>query len=137
MKGQTLMIQFALFFLIGLSLFALIGNTFKLQTKVYQKEIAGYGRENTASYINAVIAYENSCKCDFIEYSIGLKNTTAGYITKVILLDGLRVVSLPTNQFCFSRLFNLNASYQLEGDAFSTQPIKITISKTENKIRVI
>jgi hypothetical protein len=137
MKGQTLMIQFALFFLIGLSLFALIGNTFNLQAKVYQKEIAEYSRENIASYINAIIAYENSCKCDLIEYKIELKNTTTGYVTKVILLDGLRIVSLPSNQFHFSKLFNLNTTYQLEGESFSTRPIKITISKTENKIRVI
>ena len=137
MKGQTLMVQFALFFLIGLSLFTLIGNTFKLQTQVYQKEIAEYSRKNIASYINAIVAYENSCKCDAIEYEVGLRTTAAGYVIRVILSDGLRIVSIPGDEVYFSRFFNLNTTYQLEGDAFSTRPIKITINKTENKIRVI
>jgi hypothetical protein len=137
MKGQSLIIQFILFFVIGLSIFAAIGSLFKFQAKLYQQQIADESRKQLANFFGSIIVYQNSCQCNS-RYEVGFKNLTAGYITQFLLDDrGLIVIMIPGGKYYLFPLYNLGKSYEVGGAAYSTRPIKITFSKTQNKIEVV
>lgn len=139
MKGQSLIIQFILFFIIGLSIFIAIGNLFTFQSNLLGADIANETRKNIANYIASIIINQNSCKaCDRISQTIILRNKTVGEYVQLILEDeGLFVVMLPSGKYYGMSLKNLEKSFRTEGFGYSNKPLKIIFSKIENKIEVV
>ena len=138
-KSQSLLIQFVLFFIIGFSLFLLIGNFFKYQSGLFRADIIDLSLKLTNSYFSSfAINSIDSCKqCDSVENSIKLESTTAGYFFEIILSsEGLDVSTAPTHNSFVSSVHNLNESYDMDGKAVSAETITLTFSRTKNELEV-
>jgi len=140
MKGQTLIIQFILFFLIGFSLFTSIGLFFKYQSDLFKSDVTNFNLRLINSYVSAAAMTELvSCKqCDFVNITLKLQNTTAGNFFE-IGLNSLGVnTSVPASQKnVTTSIYNLNASYSLLNSlSASVKPISITFTKSQNNLRV-
>ncbi len=138
-KGQSLVLQFVLFFMIGLGLFAIIGNFFKSYSDVLREDIASKARELLNSYFSSFsLVLVNSCKeCSYFEVKIDIENTTADYYHQISLSSlGLNVISQPGGKNFLTSMHNLNSTYSLSGIATSTKTIIFRYIKNQNKIEV-
>ncbi len=136
MKGQSLIIQFLLFFVIGLALFTTISGIFRLHSEVLRSDIAESSRELTASYISSIaISMASNCKdCNFTTYSLKLENTTANYMHILNLSSrGLRIFSEPEGGSSNVSIHLLNQTLTMGRAAFSTEPIILRFNNTGNK----
>ena len=139
MKGQSQIIQYVLFFLIGLSMFGIVGNFYKLHADSLRERITSYSREMLSSYISAyaVQSFTNCKSCDSINITIVVPNTTAGYYHEFYLLPtGLIVKSIPSEKTYTSTLHNLNQTLSFYGFSPSTKPIVLSLIKDQNKLLV-
>lgn len=138
MKSQALILQFIVFFVIGLAIFIGIAQAYRLRVFTYREDLASEWRGLLSSYFDSVAVWLSSCKeCDFLTYKFRVENVSVGYFTQLLLDEkGSMVVTLPGGEYFSSPLHNLNASFQLSGEALSTRPIKITLSREENKLEV-
>jgi hypothetical protein len=147
-KGQSLIIQFLLFFVIGLAMFVSIGNIFKLQSDIFREDVADQARKLINSYISsmAIAAHiacmecdnQNNCGACSNNFLIELANTTANYFFEVNLSkSGLKILSYPGGMSYSSSMHNLNESIQtLSGSAPSVKPIILTSSKIQSILEV-
>ncbi|MEM5766271.1 MAG: hypothetical protein QW423_01395 [Candidatus Aenigmatarchaeota archaeon] len=138
-KGQSITIQFLLFFLIGFSIFISLGSFFKYQSDLLRQRISSSGINATSSYLSSIIiTMVASCKeCDFIALNTSVYNTTAGYSIRIIgENDGLNVtttsMSLKTTVHNF-----LDHTLEISGSSSSNKPIILTFNRTNNKIEVM
>jgi hypothetical protein len=140
MKGQTLIIQFILFFLIGFTLFASMGLFFQAQSQIFKNDIINYNLQLINSYMSSIVLTEAvSCKqCDFINVTVKIQNTTAGNFFEVGMrtLNGLNTTVPQSQKSVTSTIYNLNSSYILSGFSASVKPISITFTKSLNNLRV-
>jgi len=139
MKGQTLIVQFILFFLIGFSLFSSIGLFFKFQSEVFKNDITDYNMKLINSYMSAVVLTEGvSCKqCDYASITVKIQNTTAGNFFELGMTSrGVNTTVPSSNKMVTTSIYNLNSSYILSGFSSSTKPISITFNKLKNNITV-
>lgn len=137
MKGQSLIVQFLLFFLIGLALFTSIAGIFRLQSDIVRGDIAESNRKLVNSYLSsAAISMANSCKeCDFMNYSLKLKNLTANYfVTFGLSKSGILISSEPGGGNFSSSMHNLNRSLVIGGGGTSAYPIILRLNKTINQL---
>jgi flagellar basal body-associated protein FliL len=138
-KGQYLIIQFVLFFLIGLSVFIAFGHIFKLKADTFREDVADSTRKLINSYISSlVINFFDNCKgCDLVNVSIRIENKTAEYVNELYLASsGLNVITQPTGKNYLSTIHNLNSTLSLSGSSASTKPIILTLTKNQNKLEV-
>ena len=137
MKGQSLVIQFLIFFLIGFSLFVSVGSFYKYQSDLFRNDIISSNLALFNSYLSSnIISAVDTCKeCDFVKLSVPALNLTAGYAIQINLSDSGLNVSNPVKYFN-SPLHNLNSSLNLIGVSSSVQPITLTLNKTQNKLEV-
>ena len=139
MKGQTLIIQFILFFLIGFSLFASIAFFFKYQSNLFKDDIIKYNLKLINGYMSVVALTEAvSCKqCDYANIVAILPSTAAGSFFEIGMNTtfGLNT-SVPMSQDVTTSIYNLNSSYTLSGTSASTKPISITFIKAQNYLGV-
>lgn len=136
-KGQWLVIQFVLFFLIGLTIFLSIGNLFKLRADVFREDIANSSRKLINSFVSSLIVSSfGSCKeCDYSKVSVKIENTTAEYFFDIYLnSSGINVVSQPGGKSYLSSVHNLNLTLNFSGNSTSIKTI--TLTKTQNKLEV-
>ncbi|MEM5801875.1 MAG: hypothetical protein QXQ18_00610 [Candidatus Aenigmatarchaeota archaeon] len=136
-KGQSLVIQFTLFFLIGLGLFVVIGNVFKSYSDVLREDIAAEARKLLNSYFSSLAVISiNSCKqCNYVEVKTKVENTTADYFHQVTLSSlGLNVISQPGTKNFLASIHNLNTTYSLLGTSSSAKTIIFTFTKNQNKL---
>jgi hypothetical protein len=139
MKGQTLIIQFVLFFIIGFSLFTSIAVFFKYQSDIFKNDITNYNIQLINSYFSATaISAAVTCKtCDFVNITTTTQNTTAGYFFEVGMTNlGLNTTVPMAQQRVTSSVYNLNSSYVLSGFSPSIKPITITFNKIQNSLGV-
>ncbi|MBI4010090.1 MAG: hypothetical protein HY361_02770 [Candidatus Aenigmarchaeota archaeon] len=139
MKGQSLVVQFLLFFIIGLGLFIAIGGAFRLQADIIREDVAEANRELIASYISSIaVSLTNTCKeCDYINYTIKLKELNANYIQRLRLADyGLQIFSTPSGGNISDTIHLLNNTIDLCGNAASPYPITLIFNKTQNIIKI-
>jgi hypothetical protein len=136
-KAQSVVIQFLLFFLIGFALFISIGSFFKYQSDLFRQTIASSGLNLTSSYLTSAIIAMNSCKqCDFVNLTLSVYNTTAGYPIIIMVVNSkLNISSLAG--FVESSSHNL-LSYTLRarGSSSSSKPIILTFNKNNNILEV-
>ena len=140
MKGQSLVMQFVIFFVMGFTLFLVIGNFFRYQSDRIASEIVSDSLRLTNSYLSsASIALINSCKqCDDVNYEIILANTTAGSFFEIFLENktGLKV-SAPENKLSISSIHKINFTTNMSGFTASNKPIILTYNKNNNQLRVV
>ncbi len=111
MKGQSLIMQFVLFFTVGFSIFLGLSNLFSFYFERTKKNIVQLNRENIAEYISSIATIETiaSNKHDFIRYRFNLRNTTTEYFFETELSkDGLKVISTPDFNEYKTSINNLN-----------------------------
>lgn len=127
-KGQRLIVQFVLFFLLGFALFLGISNYFRNRMDVSREDIASASVKALHSYIGSFIVSANSCKeCDTFEVHLDLENSTANYFIEFSLDDeGLGVSTSPKSKVFKSSVHNLNEDYSMSGEAASVKPINLT-----------
>lgn len=137
MKGQSLVIQFVIFFLIGFSLFLSVGSFFRYQSDLFRNDIISSSLNLSNSYISSnIITAVDSCKqCDYIRLNATIANLTAGYTIEINLKNSGLNVSIPYKYFN-SPVHNLNSSLILSGKSSSVQPIILTFNKNQNKLEV-
>ncbi|MEM5797129.1 MAG: hypothetical protein QW818_00195 [Candidatus Aenigmatarchaeota archaeon] len=136
MKAVSLIVQFVIFFTIGLSFFLLVGNLFKFQSDLIKRDILESGstlslNQLSAALINAV----NSCKsCNNVSIKIDQK-PIAEYTQIYQLSDNLILKIEPENKIIKSSLHNLNYSINSDPTEFSaSKTITLTYDRTNNKL---
>ena len=139
MKGQSQIIQYVLFFLIGLSIFGIVGNFYKSQADSLREIIDQYSREMLTSYISgyAIHSFTNCKLCNSTNISLRISNKTAGYYHEFYLTqNGLEVRSVPSEKHFFSTIHNLNETLTFYGFSSSIEPIVLSYIKNQNKLLV-
>jgi hypothetical protein len=138
MKGQSLIIQFFIFFLIGFSLFISVGSFFKYQSDLFRDEIISSSLSLANSYLssNMVMAATNCKQCDNAIISTSIANLTTGYPIEIKLRSSGLNVSIPYKYY-LSSIHNFNSSLALSGDSSSVQTITLTFNKNQNKLEVV
>jgi hypothetical protein len=140
-KGQSLVVQFVIFFLIGFTLFISTGSIFKYQSDMFRERNIESSLNLSNSYLSSVIISAiDSCKeCDFVSITTKMQNMTAGYILEFELTkaSGLNV-SIPqikkySNSTVHNLIFSLNNS---SGKSGSTEPLTLTFNKNQNNLGV-
>ena len=139
-SGQSYIMQFILFFLIGIGLFIGIGNFFRIQYELIREDTADVSIEVINGYLSSlVVASVDSCiQCGTVEHRVKISDTTAGYFLKVLLNEsGLVVSTVPPERGHVSSINNLNYSVDLvDSSAPSIQPINLTYDRNLNKLEV-
>lgn len=134
-KGQSLIIQFVLFFLIGLSVFLIIGNFFKYQNDVFRDAISVSSLKAMNSYISSMaVLLSSGCDSDFSSVTVSLGNTSLGRPFDVVLEKDMLVL-ISGNENYSSTIYNLLSTYDGSGVAKSGT-ITITLNKMNNKLSV-
>lgn len=140
MKAQHLIIQFLLFFLIGLAIFLSIGNIFRYQADIFGRDIAESYRKLINTYISSAIIYGfSTCKqCDLFNITIKIENKTADYFHEIYFISsGLNIISKPGEKNYLSSVHNLNYTLKPSSTyASSVKPIILTLNKTKNNLEV-
>jgi len=112
MKGQSLVIQYLMFFTIGFIVFLIITNWFQNRSVIFQDYTSEVQRENLAHYIflNSLILYLSGS--DYSEINLTVPNKTVGYYHLFSFEDNkdLYVVSVQTNKGTYKSLMGLNFS---------------------------
>jgi hypothetical protein len=141
MKGQYLVVQFLLFFLIGLSIFLGVGNLFRYQADAFGASVADSYRKLLNSYISSAIIYGfSNCKqCDNVTITLRIKNETAEYFYEVYYTSsGLNIISQPGGKSALSSVHNFNSTLNSTGTySVSVKPIVLTIDKTKNNLGIV
>ena len=138
-KGQYLIVQFVLFFLIGLTVFLTFGNIFKFRADIFREDVADSTRKLIDSYFSSLVINSfDSCKeCDFVNISVRIENKTAEYFHELSLSsDGLEVTSQPEGKSHLSSIHNLNSTLDFSGNSSSAKTIILTLRKNQNKLEV-
>ncbi|RLI98198.1 MAG: hypothetical protein DRP00_02450 [Candidatus Aenigmatarchaeota archaeon] len=137
MKGISLIFQFVIFFLIGLSIFLSMGMLFRSQYDIVRKDILEQRIKNVANFFAAnLLDLYLSCKeCD--QATLTLEPEEIGIPYKISLEeDNLTISILETGKNYSIKLNNFNYSVEFSGEAFSGRPVILTLDKTKNKLRV-
>ncbi|MEM5855260.1 MAG: hypothetical protein QW472_02985 [Candidatus Aenigmatarchaeota archaeon] len=137
-KGQSVVIQFLIFFMIGFSIFVSLGSFFRYQADILRQEILSSSVNLTSSYISsAVISILDSCKgCDFVSLSVVIYNTSAGYPLLITTQDSkLNISTFGTSHL--TTIHNISKNpITLTGYSVSSKPIILTFNKSNNNLRV-
>lgn len=139
MKAQSQIIQFVLFFMIGLALFILLSNFYKSHADSLKERLAEKFRSFFTTYFSSYsIMLVDSCKyCEEINLTFKIANTTAGYYYEFYLAnDGLTVKTQPYGKQLVSSLHNLNSSLTLSGFSYSAKPLSLFFIRSQNKLLV-
>jgi hypothetical protein len=140
MKGQTQVIQFLIFFVVGLALFLSIGNFFRYQLDLYAEDVSGVNKRSVSSFVGAyaISQFAECKKCDNVNATFKIQNTTANFIIQVVLNNsGIVTITQPGDRGVVSSIHNLNYSFaELSGSVISTEQINLSLTKIQNKLKV-
>jgi len=138
-KGQSVVIQFLIFFLIGFAVFLSIGTFFRYQSDIFRQSILSLGVNATNSYLSsAVIALVDSCKeCDYASLTVRAQNTSAGYpIVVNMSSQQLRTSAPPSAATLNTTVHNLLKNLTTSGSSSSSKTIILTFNRTNNNLKV-
>ena len=147
-KGQTNVVQFVLFFLVGLSIFTAIGNFFRVQSEILRDDLSEYSVEMINGYMSSIIISSvDGCKgCDTVENTVELSDTVFGYFLEIDMIDinddeneMLTVYTVPDSALYSSNIHNLKESISILvplGAVSTIQPINLTYDRTQNKLEI-
>jgi len=138
MKSQSVIVQFILFFVIGLGVFLSLGNLFKFQSEIVRKDVINNSVELTNSFLSSkIISVVDSCKqCDFVSLDIRLEKTVAGFFTEIDLSNKGLNTSID-GQSSISSIHNLNETIStMSGEASSVKAITLMFDRTNNNLMI-
>lgn len=136
-SGQALILQFIIFFLIGLSVYGSIAYFFRTHYDIFRASVADVGRRLTNSYLSAWILSLVGCKfCELASVSTRLARTTAGYFMVMSLNGELTTTTEPEGVSYTTSVHNLNWSLSMYGNATSARPLTLNYSRVENEVVV-
>ena len=138
MKAVSLIIQFTLFFTIGLVFFLLAGNLFRFQSDIIKRDIINSSSSLSLGQISAIsIRAVNSCKsCDNTTIKIDQK-LIAGYSPVYQLSNGVILKIELENTSVQSSVHNLNYSLTFDNSQVSSaRTIALTYDRTKNNLVV-
>jgi len=138
--GQSQIIQFIIFFLVGMTLFIGVGNFFRMQADALQTELSDSSFELIGNYFaSAAVAAVDACKqCGTVESNLRISDSVFGYYLQISLgQDGLTVATAPPTKSFKTSVNNLNASVLfVAGSAPSIQPINLTYDRNQNRLEI-
>jgi len=144
-KGQSLIIQFIIFFIIGLTLFLGVGTFFRYESDIFKDDASRESLKMINSYFSsiALTAYSTCKQCDNVNITVKTANTTAGSFFEVSIGTFGLNASIPFTSLKYvTSIHNLNSSLNninevsLNGAVASAKPITLTFNKTQNKITI-
>lgn len=139
-KGQSIIIQFLTFFVIGFFVFISIGMFFKYQSDLFRDSILASNVNLTSSYLSAAtVVLVDGCKeCDFSTLTVRLKNTSAGYPIEFAIKDSKLVTSIPgTDYLLATSIHNLLLdTIAASGSSSSVEPIILMFNRTNYSLKV-
>jgi len=138
-KGVSTVIQFILFFFIGLGLFITIGIVFKNYSDIFREDVASGSRMLLNSYMSslAIVSFDTCKQCDYVQINIKIANKSADYYSQINFSKlGLNVTSQPGGKSFLTSIHNLNSTLNLTGISFSIKTVILTLTKPQNKLEV-
>lgn len=139
-KGQSYVIQFLMFFIIGMSLFILLGNFFRYQSENIRSQLLEYSTEMIGSHISSLVvsSIEGCPDCGVVEHSFRLARTYAGHFIEMdIDRSGLKVKTAPEAAEYDSSFNLLNNSVDIpQSSTSSVKTINLTYNKNQNKLEI-
>lgn len=139
-KGQSLVIQFLLFFLIGFSIFLSIGSFFRYQLDLLRWSIISSAANLTSSYISsAAILVTDSCKqCDFVRLNLETYNFSTGGYPIEVKIENNELEVFAGDKGINSSIHNLNYTLSLTPShtSISIKPISLTFNRSNYNLEV-
>jgi len=139
-KGQSLILQFVMFFIIGFTIFVSVSQFFRLQSDIFKDDVTRESLKLYNTYFSSLaLTAANSCKqCDYVNITVKTSNTTAGQFFEISFGSyGVNVTVPLIKRINFvTSAHNLNETYQTDGLVASSRPITLTFNKTQNKIGI-
>jgi len=137
MKSQSLIVQFVLFFVIGLGIFLSLGNLFRFQSEIVRGDVINNSVKLTNSFLSSnIISAVDSCKqCDLVSTNIKLEKTVAGFFTEIRLNNNRLNTSIDGQSFS-SSIHNLNETIGISGEASSAKAITLMFNRTKNNLMI-
>ena len=139
MKGQSLLIEFLMFFLINLSLLILLGNFFSLYSSRFKDEAEALRVENLKYHLSSffILIKDTLKNADFVKTKILIPNFTQNCFIEINGSYGLRITTYPSYHLVQSSLHNLNRT-SLDMNGFSSCGFNIILisEKPKNKIEL-
>ena len=140
MKGQSIVIQFIVFFLIGLSVLISVSQFFNYQASLFKESGSNLAGMLVNTFVSSqIVQIQSSCKyCDFVVYATRIPNKTIDYYFNISFRDNRLVVEkVPGEKVFISSIHNLNETLTLAPSfSSSVQPITLTLNKTKNYLQV-
>lgn len=136
MKAVSLIVQFVLFFVIGLGFFLTAGNLFRYQSDLIKNEILASSSNLSVSSLSAAsIRAVESCKsCDSVMLKFDQK-PIAGYNPTFQLSNGIILKIEPEGKQVQSSMHSLSYSLSFgSGDVSSSKTINLTYDRTKNNL---
>ncbi len=139
MKSQALVLQFLLFFVIGLSIFSLVTGVFDFYANNFRKTNQENAMRIVCNYLAVeAINFESCSICQEANLSMTLPEKMFGNAYKLstvnneLICESLRIVSVN------DRINNLNKIYTISSNIYSVAKNKIfSIDKVQNYLRVV
>lgn len=136
MKAASLIVQFVIFFTIGLGFFLLAGNLFRFQSGLIKQDILDSASSLSVSQMSALsIKAVNSCKsCETVTIKAEQKSI-AGYNPVYQLSNGIVLKIEPENKIVQSSMHNLHHSIKSDNtEVSSSKSIALTYDRTKNNL---
>ena len=140
MKGQSVVVEFILFFAIAFSLFSTISYFFHSQGTYFQERIGESVSDLINNLVLSNIIKSVECKaCDSIHVRENVPSKIGGYYYKTELTESKLNTSLFSDKPHYKQTstFNLNSTFYVSGESMSEDKIiEIKINNTNNIIEV-
>lgn len=141
MKGQSIVMEFIVFFLISFTFFTTVGFFFNRQNQHFSDQIFEYETKILNDIIITNTLKLNECKaCDLMIISEDLPRKIGDkfYMSEFIPAQGVETTSIAKKPFSMaSPIFNLNETYTISGRLESVNKrSKIEIKYADKTIKV-
>ncbi len=137
MKAVSLILQFAVFSIIGISFFFVVGNLLSFQSGSIKRDVIDHASNLTLSQVSAAaIASVSSCKsCEIATIKINQLGI-AGYTPTYQLSNGIILEVEPESKAVSTSIHNLYHSVLYDADKTSSREISLTYDRTNNKLAI-
>ncbi|MBI1978489.1 MAG: hypothetical protein HYS62_00315 [Candidatus Aenigmarchaeota archaeon] len=136
MKAVSLIVQFIIFFAIGLGFFLMAGNLFRFQSDLIKQDVIDAGSSLALGEISAAsIRAINSCKsCENVSIKVD-QRMIAGYNPVYQLSNGAILEIEPEDEVLQSSVHNLNYSVTMNTPkVLASKAIVLTYDRTKNSL---
>lgn len=135
MKAASLVLQFVIFFMIGLGFFIAVGNIFRFQSGLIRGDIIDSASELSVIRLSAVaVKAVDSCKsCENASIKID-QPEIAGYTPAYKLSAGIMLEIEPEGKTVSSSMHNLYKSVKYSDDVVLSNRISMTYDRTNNNL---